>query len=253
MNLDNFTDVPTALFIKVPDQEKNRYAIASIFISQFYKVLVDIANKNKPALCLKREVHMLIDEFANFPKIPDFETTIAVSRSRHIYWTLILQSYSQLAVRYGEGPSKILRENCNIHIYIKSTDPATREEFSKLCGNTTTEVRNISESSNKGKDKDSSSTGSNTSVSIEQRPLIWPDELDTLPEGTNIVKIIGVNPIKAEFTRSYKVPLYNTTPVQEGYKPQGYLDYAKITFDVAERNRKILHKPDESGLPDLQF
>jgi len=250
MKLENFTDEPTVLFIKVPDQEKHRHAIVSIFIAQLYKVLVEIASRNKPKQALKRQVHFILDEFANIPKIPDFETTITVSRGRNIFWTLILQSYSQLSNRYEDRPAGIIRENCNIHIYIKASDPSTREEFSKLCGNTVSEM----ESTSSTKGKDPNSNGTNISLSVDQRPLIWPDELDTLPEGTNIVKIVGVPPIKAEFTRSYKVDKYDLKPAEEGYREQGYLDVNNILFDVVARNRAILRKDiPKTGLDDIDF
>ena len=38
MNLNDFCDQPTALFIKIPDEKQTRYPIATMFISQLYKI-----------------------------------------------------------------------------------------------------------------------------------------------------------------------------------------------------------------------
>ncbi len=242
MTLENFVEKPTVLFIKVPDHKLNRHPLACMFISQLYKILVDIANTYGGKL--PRQVHFLLDEFANIPKIPSFETIITVARGRNIYFTLILQSYVQLAIKYDQNIAATIEDNCNIHIYLASNDMDTKKKFSEKCGHTT--VESESKSSSKGKGDDSKS--SNTSVTIEQRPLIYPEELDSLKEGINIVKILKQPPLKAEFTRYYKVPLYNSKQVTDEYKEPGVLDVRAIYFDILERNKNILKKDTRSNL-----
>lgn len=68
MSFDDFTDQPTVLFIKVPDEQESRHCIATMCISQLYKKLIETAGK-RTNLSLARPVHFLLDEFANLPKI----------------------------------------------------------------------------------------------------------------------------------------------------------------------------------------
>ena len=53
-------------------------------------------------LALERNVYFIMDEFGNMPKIEKFDKFITVGRSRKIWFTMIVQSYSQLNNVYGE-------------------------------------------------------------------------------------------------------------------------------------------------------
>ena len=65
-----------------------------MFISQLYKILVDIAQKKGGTL--PRDTFFLLDEFGNLPKIEGFDAMITVARSRKIWFILILQSIQRL-------------------------------------------------------------------------------------------------------------------------------------------------------------
>ena len=237
MDLVNFANEPTALFIKIPDEKVTRHPIATLFVSQLYKVLVDIANKRGGEL--PRDVYFILDEFGNMPKIENLETIITVARSRRIYFTLILQSYSQLTIKYGQDVSATIKDNCNIHVFIASNDQSTLEEFSKRCGNTSVETESIS--SNSGKKDDQSST--TTSISLDTRPLIYPAELASLKpqSGECIVSILQQPPIRSVFTPSYKATdFYYIKKAQDSYKMPHPLDEQSLFYDIKLRNQKIL-------------
>lgn len=234
MNFDDFTDKPTALIIKVPDEKESRHAIATMCILQMYKKLIDRANQTEK-LELPRNVYFLLDEFANLPKIDKFDSLITVGRSRKIFFSLVVQSYSQLDTKYGEDVSKTIRGNCNIQIYIGSDDTKTKEEFSKLCGDVSIELEKKSTSSGKGDDKQTS-----TSKDTVSRPLIYPDELGHIPHESAIVKIYNEYPIKVKLSFSYKCPMFTMQPLPAKYVPSRALDENKVRYDVAKRNSKKL-------------
>ena len=247
MNLTNFADQPTALFIKIPDEKTTRHPIATLFISQLYKVLVDVANKRGGEL--PRNVYFILDEFANMPKIENLETIITVARSRRIFFTLILQSYSQLTIKYGQDVSSTIKDNCNIHVFIASNDQTTLEEFSKRCGNTSVETESIS--SNQGK-KDEQATTS-TSISLDQRPLIYPAELATLGSGECIISILKEPPIRSIFTPSYKATqFYYMKKPNDSYKIPKPLDEESLYYDIRLRNQKIL-RGGQNGQPGIKI
>ena len=250
MELETFCDQPTALFIKIPDEKVTRHSIATMFISQLYKILVDVANKRGGAL--KRDVYFLLDEFANLPKIENFETIITVARSRRIYFTLVLQSYAQLAIKYGQDVSATVKDNCNIHVFIASNDQSTLEEFSKRCGNISVETESINVSKNKGGEegaKEGSST--TTSVQLDTRPLIYPAELAALKpfSGECIVSILQQNPIRSMFTPSYKAQsVYKMEKAQDGYKIPNPIDEKEMYYDIRIRNQKMVKKNQPQGM-----
>ena len=238
MQLDTFTNQPTALFIKIPDEKITRHPIASMFISQLYKVLVDSANKNGGKL--KRNVYFILDEFANMPAIQNFESIITVARSRRIFFILILQSYTQLAIKYKDTVASTVKDNCNIHIYIASNDAQTQKEFSDRCGTVTIETENTTTSKGK-KDEQNTTT---TSLNIDSRPLIYPAELGSLKDEL-IVSILKQQPLRARFTPSYKPEarkFYQMDKAPEEFIVPKILDEQGIYYDIKKRNQIVLNQ-----------
>jgi len=235
---DDFIKEPTVLFIKVPDEKESRHCIATMCISQIYKKLIEIASKS-PGIKLPKPVYFLLDEFANLPKIQKFDSMITVSRSRRIFFQIVIQSYSQLDNKYTKETADTIKGNCNIQIFIGTEDQKTREEFSKMCGDVTLQVENTSVSRSDKKDADASRT---TNVQTVTRPLIEPYELGQLPYDVNIVKIYGQPAIKTQMTQWFKVPVFNKEKMQDEYIPAQYFDEYAIRYDIAARNKKLIKK-----------
>ena len=200
IDISEFDEKPTALFIKIPDEKQNRHFIVSLMITQLYKVLVNKARRNFRAgetkdEELKRTVYVIMDEFGNLPKFPNIDSIITVGRSRKIFMMPIIQSFSQLVNKYGKEVADTIKSNCNVKIYIGSTDKDTNNEFSELCGKT--KQRNISF----GDGMDDARFSINTSA--QSVPLIYPSELKELNDpprmGNAVVLALGKNPIRARF------------------------------------------------------
>ena len=236
ISFDDFIDQPTVLFIKVPDEKESRHCIATMCISQIYKKLIEIAS-DSPGLKLKRPVYFILDEFANLPKIPKFDSMITVARSRRIFFEVAIQSYSQLDNKYTKEVADTIKGNCNIQIFIGTEDQKTREEFSKMCGDVTLKISNTSVSRSDKKDSDANRTTNTQNVT---RPLIEPYELGQLPYDVNIVKIYGKPAIKTKMTQWFRVPVFSKEKAEDEYVPAKFFDENAIRYDVAERNRKVL-------------
>ena len=238
VSFEDFTDKPTVLFIKVPDEKESRHAIATMCISQLYKTLIETASQ-KPNLQLPRPVYFLLDEFANLPKIEKMDTIITVARSRRIYFELVIQSYSQLDNKYTKEVADTIKGNCNIQIFVGTEDQKTREEFSKICGEVTLKTKNVSQNQSEKSDKDSTKT---IGTQIVTRPLIEPYELGQLPYDVNIVKIYGQPPIKTKMTQYFKNPILDQRKAAEEYAPSKHLDERSIFYDIKKRNSKVFKK-----------
>lgn len=234
----DFTDKPTVLFIKVPDEKESRHSIATMCISQMYKTLINTASA-RPNLQLQRPVYFLLDEFANLPKIEKMDTIITVARSRRIFFELAIQSYSQLDNKYTKEVADTIKGNCNIQIFIGTEDQKTREEFSKICGEVTLKTQNTSINQSEKNDRDSSKT---ISTQIVTRPLIEPYELGQLPFDVNIVKIYGQPAIKTQMTQYFRNPVLDQRKASEEYAPSRHLDEMAIFYDIKARNAKVFKK-----------
>ena len=243
----DFTDRPTVLFIKVPDEKESRHSIATMCISQMYKTLINTASA-RPNLQLQRPVYFLLDEFANLPKIEKMDTIITVARSRRIFFELAIQSYSQLDNKYTKEVADTIKGNCNIQIFIGTEDQKTREEFSKICGEVTLKTENTSVNKTERGDKDESRT---ISTQIVTRALIEPYELGQLPFDVNIVKIYGQPAIKTKMTQYFKNPALDQRKAAEEYAPSRHLDERAIFYDIKVRNSKVFKK--SSMFDDFDF
>ena len=232
---------PYAIFIQIPDEKETRYKIASMILLDIYKELIAKANTCE-GLKLKRNVYFILDEFGNLPKIEKIEQMVTVSRSRGLFFTFVVQSYAQLVKVYDKSVADIIKSNCNIHVYIGTSDLNTTEEFSKRCGNYSVISRNVSEGGKKNQDVSSS-------ISVKERPLIYPSELRTLNAGENtgnaIVTVFGYNPIRSKFTPSYKCTAYKLNDKQEEKVYTKLFDERKILYDISLSNKPIAYTPQE--------
>ena len=242
INFDHFADKPTALFIIIPDEKEGRHSIATLMVSQLYQKLVELAS-NYPNETLPRTVYFLLDEFANLPKIEKIGSMITVSRSRNIFFSLVVQSYSQFNSKYGDDVAETIRSNCPIKIFLGTDDAKTCEDFSRLCGNITIETTSTSESPQKDEHKKETIQKS-TSTQTISRPLIYPNELTLIGEadgtGDMIVKILNEFPIRTKSDPYWKTPMFDHTPANAEYVLSRSLNEEEIGYSIVERNKKKL-------------
>ncbi|MDQ7983010.1 MAG: type IV secretory system conjugative DNA transfer family protein [Spiroplasma sp.] len=212
LEFNEIIDKPTALFIVIPDENQNYYIFVTLLISQLYKFLVIAANRTS-ASKLARPVYFLCDEFGNVPAIPNIETMITISRSRNIFFQLILQDIQQLKEKYGNEKANIIYTNCSLHIFLQTMDLETAERYSKMIGErTVVEVSTSSKAVNKinGKivnpsrisDKDDSRSHSQ---SLRGHTLISTSDLMKLPNGQAIIFYAKENPFKAALVPWHKI------------------------------------------------
>ena len=237
INFGGIVDKPTVLFLQIPDEKETRHTLAAMVILQAYKALVAKAN-TYPDLSLPRSVYFLLDEFGNLPQIHKLEQMITVGRSRKIWLALVIQSYAQLAKVYDDKSADIIKSNCNIQIFIGTTDQKTIEEFSKKCGNYSIIQKNVSFSS--------SNDGVGSSVSVKERPLIYPTELAQLNNnqdmGNAIVSIFGYAPIKSKFTPSFKSRFFVLEKTNQLLAEGKYFNEEKVFYNMLKRNEKFNKK-----------
>ena len=243
INFEDIPERPTAFFIRIPDHKTERHPLGVLCISQLYKVLVDVANrtydpKSKKTGKLKRPVYFILDEFGNMPAVPKFGTMVTVSRSRNIFFEIVLQSYKQLDIKYGQDEAQNIRGNFQMEVFLGSEDPSTIQAFSEACG----EVTVFHEEENRSRSTKDTDAGENISTSVQRtrKPLLDKQELRQLPKWTVVAKIFRKEIMKDVMTPFYATKCMEKMPAQDPVALSKKLDIQKIYYDVNMRNQIVL-------------
>lgn len=193
-----FGKQPVAVFLGIPDYDKSKHFLATVFINQTIFLLSKLSLA-MPSGKLPRRVHLWINEFGNLPMFENLENHLTVGLGRNIVWTLLLQSYGQLE-KYGDIKETI-KDNCGNKIFIMASGGDTVEEVSKALGSETQVITNR--------------TGKKLSISkeltemTEEVPLMRPEQLQRLETGETIVirtmyrKNLKGNPIKTHPIKNF--------------------------------------------------
>ena len=231
----NFKDIgrkATVVFLIIPDEKENRHIFASLFITQAYKQLVELASGSEGVggSC-PHPINFIIDEFANMPVIPGMDNKITVARSRGISFMLIIQALSQLRAKYGPDVAEIIKSNCNLQVFLATNDNETAEYFSKICGEKTIKENNVSIDQRTG--------NQNMSYSLSARALIKPEELLTMPEGVSIAKLLRTQPAKVKQTEYWKSKSYykGEQIIETKWNPNLFVFDKDGFYDIVNRNR----------------
>ncbi len=129
----------TVLFLNVSDNDSSLDAITNLIYTQALQMLIGEADKNKDGR-LKLPVRIILDDFAAASgRIPNFDRIIAVVRSRDLWISLIIQSFSQLESMYSPSQSLSIINNCDTIIYLGGNDLKSAE-FIGTRANKTPEV-----------------------------------------------------------------------------------------------------------------
>lgn len=238
IDFNKFVDQPTAFFIKIPDHKKERHPLATICIAQLYRSLVDIANK-RPGKTLPRHVYFLLDEFGNMPVIPDFATMVTVSRSRKIFFEIVVQSFTQLDTKYGKETAETIKGNFNAQVFLGTDDQNTKEAFSKGLGEVQLSHEEQNTSVSKSEKGDGNSTSTSTQIQRSTRPLMDPFELSQLPFGTAVVRLFRSPPLKVHLDQFHKTAVFEKIKAPEQVTISKSLDEKTVYYDIEKRNAKI--------------
>lgn len=192
ISFEDLAKEKTAIYVISPDSHTTYNYILTIFYAQLLQRLYNIADKSGGAL--KEPVYVLLDEFANIGKIPDFNQKLSTSRSRGISMSIIVQSLDQLIDLYKDLYENIM-SNCDTQIFLGSQSIKTCEYISKSLGQQTL----IYGSKSRSRDKDNWRTqGVSESEQRQGRELMTVDELKRMPLDDQIIIVRGLRPIYAK-------------------------------------------------------
>ncbi len=198
IDFEELGEKKTAIYVISPDSHSTYNYILTIFYGQLLQRLYALADRCGGAL--HQPVYLLLDEFANIGKIPDFNQKLSTSRSRLISMSIIVQSLDQLVDLYKDLHENIIA-NCDTQLFLGSQSIKTCEYFSKSLGQTTLTFQNKSKNRD---EKDTKTQGYSYSEQRQGRELMTIDELKRLPNDDEIILIRGLKPIYTQKAWYYK-------------------------------------------------
>lgn len=185
IDAETFCNKKSAIFLILPEEDNTKYFMVSLFLQQFYREMLTVADENGGKL--PNRVMIYADEIGTIPKIESFEMMLSAGRSRKISLVPIIQSFAQLDKNYGKEGSEIITDNCQVTIFGGfAPNSETAEVLSKALGSRTVMSGSIS----RGK------TDPSQSLQMMERPLLTADELKSLPKGNFVIMKTGVHPMK---------------------------------------------------------
>lgn len=178
------------LFIAYDETNKSDTALTNMIITDFIVTAQEVADKSEK-LKLDHPLQIVIDEFASLPKNQELAESIAKSRSRGIYYHLVIQSDAQLREKYEVSAETIIN-NCNTSYFLGTNDYET--------------IRRVSTSFGEKTDVSLEAICSNRSdIAFSKRPAVSCSELKAaVRDGYVYIKSTYDSGLKSQFVPSYK-------------------------------------------------
>lgn len=228
IDIHSIGEQKTALFVIISDTNATLNFLVSIFYTQLFNELVNLAD-NKYGGKLPIHVRCILDEFANIGQIPNFEKLIATIRSREISANIILQTTAQLKSIYKDDADTILG-NCDTTIFLGGKEKTTLKEISEMLGKET--IDTITTGKSRSKDESHSTNFQRTG-----RELKTQDELAVMDGNLSIVMVRGERPFNS--------PKYN---LENHPRFKETADYdSKNAFDLEKYIKFYRHKQREKA------
>ncbi len=203
--IQHFTDTPTATDFSALRREE---------IAIYYQARSEKKSLLQPLNCLiltymftqlkeadGLRVKFILDEFANFGKIPNLATEITLLRDKNLPITAALQTFrSQVESNYGKIDTDTILSNFNNQFCFAGLDPKSAEEVSKALGDYTYIQEKISTSSSGLMGSDGTSTSRSTQE--HGRKLMTADEVTRMAQDEILAfHVTEMHPFKA-----YRIP-----------------------------------------------
>lgn len=168
-------------------------------LNLFFQQLIDINTRELPEQNpeLKKQVLLLMDEFAAIGKIPILSKGISYIAGYGLRMLPIIQSPAQLRDIYGDNQAETFMDNHALKIIFTPPSMKVAEEISKELGNTTVKSKSHSRQL-------SGKTNKSENQSDHKRELLLPQEVKELGMWEQIILLDNCKPIRCKKIISYK-------------------------------------------------
>lgn len=185
-SLEDLKTKKCTVYVMIPTDRVQNFAPWLGLISRQAISSVARGERGEPVL-------FMLDEFANMGKLAGFEEALTALPGLGVRAWMFVQDAASLNRIYGDNTAQVIRSQAEVEQYFTIENDELTKALSEALGNRTI----WQESYNLGKDDDDEIGQSLSSSGV---PLIRPDELRGLPAETQLLRIRGMNPIKASLT-----------------------------------------------------
>jgi len=247
IDAERFCNEKSALFVVMPEENPGMFFMVSLIIQQLYREILSVADEKGGKL--DKRVMFYCDEFGTLPPIQSAEMMFSAARSRRLSIVAIIQSYHQLEKNYNREGAGIICDNTQLTIaggFAPGSESA--ERISKSMGNRTV----MSGSVSKGKGNASQS------LQMIERPLMSPDELKSMKQGSFIVLKTGTHPFISKLKLFFKWGIQfdeaNPYTIEDrGAREVVYADRAMIEGEIMKKFPDIvIQEPEQRPAPQPQ-
>ena len=190
LDLPSLGEKEVALFALIPDNDTSFNFLVSILYTQLFQQLFYLAD-HKYGGSLPVPVHFLIDAFSNVSLTAEFFKLLAVTRSRNVYVSIILQNVAALKALFEKEWESILG-NCDEFLYLGGNETSTHKLISEsYLGKSTIDTNTYGKSSGRNGNY-------STNYQISGRELLTPDEVRMLDNRYALLFIRGERPVMDE-------------------------------------------------------
>lgn len=230
---------PKAIFMGIPDFDKSKNFIATLFIEQAYFVLAKKATLSKNKAC-DREVFFILEELGQLPVIKNLPNMVSMSLSKRIRFIIVIQSLMQLKELYKEGGT-IIKNNCSNTIFIATNDIETAKEISERCGDET-----IIKTSKSG---DMMDISKKESSSVTSKRIILPQDVLQIPQNeTIILRTLKRTDLKGNKITPY--PIFNKEEMELKPRFEYLSDFFNTSIDINYVLDKLYKNQEEINLKE---
>ena len=230
---------PKAIFLGIPDFDKSKNMIATLFIEQAYFVLAKKATLNKNKAC-DRDVFVVLEELGQLPVIKNLSNMVTMSLSKRIKFIIVIQSFLQLKELYKESGT-IIKNNCSNTIFIATNDKETAKEISEKCGDET-----IIKTSKSGNMMDISKKESSSATN---KRIILPQDVLQIPQNeTIILRTLKRTDLKGRKIIPY--PIFNRGEMELKPRFEYLNEYFDTNVDINYVLDKLYKNQDKINLKD---
>ena len=228
-----------AVFIILPEDRDTYNQIAALYVGLQYQALSKMADLVGGRL--KIRCNYLLDELGNYPAIPNFLPMITASRGKGVRFNLFLQDLSQLIKIYGKEGADTIYGNCQIWIYLRTSNKETLELLSAKLSQYTVSSYSLSGSTEVNKNANSS-----FSKQLSGRNLLQVNELALFSSPYSLV-LSRINPAvmrSDDFSKWQYVRLLNMGDKNRDTKVRYYRQ--KIRKERLPRKQEYWNIKDET-------
>lgn len=123
------------IFLRVPENRLTQWGPAiKLLYTQLFRYLMRRPDKYSQEGRKNVPILLLMDEFAQYGRIPHMTQAISTLRSRNVNICIMIQSIAQLDAIYGVDERKIILDNCSFKAILQVNDPESQSYLSNLIG-----------------------------------------------------------------------------------------------------------------------